>query len=394
MLKKLPIILLIVMALSAMIQNHIPYDIKSGIFALSLTIKSILIFSLPLLIFLLIFKTASQLAKGASKVILLILTMVIISNFCSTFLSFGVGSLLYKCDISLSMPQQQKELEPLWTISLPSLISNSLALIAGAFLGVISSLTDKPWVHQFKTLSEKIVSWLLKFFMFIIPIFVTGFIIKLAHDQILSTILKEYASIFLIVGVSQIIYIFFLYLFANQVKFSLAISSLKNILPAAFVGFGAMSSAAAMPLTLIGAKKNARHEDISQSCIPATVNIHLIGDCLAIPIFAFAVLKNFQIPDPSFFTYTLFAAFFVMAKFSVAAIPGGGIIVMLPVLESYLGFTPEMLSLITALYILFDPVITFSNVLGNGAFVQVLDKMYNKIFVKKTKTFQNLQKNV
>jgi Na+/H+-dicarboxylate symporter len=383
MLKKLPIILLIVMAISAMTQQYIPYDVKSGIFALSLTIKSILIFSLPLLIFLLIFKTASQLAKGASKVILLILSLVILSNFCSTFLSFGVGSLLYKCDFSLSMPQQQKELEPLWTISLPSLISNSLALVIGAVLGVISSIADKAWVHHFRSLSEKVVSWLLKFFMLIIPIFVTGFIIKLAHDEILTTILKEYASIFLIVGASQIIYIFFLYFLSNQFKLSLALSSLKNILPAAFVGFGAMSSAAAMPLTLIGAKKNARHEDISQSCIPATVNIHLIGDCLAIPIFAFAVLKNFHVPEPRIFTYTLFAAFFVMAKFSVAAIPGGGIIVMLPVLESYLGFTPEMLSLITALYILFDPVITFSNVLGNGAFAQVVDKIYNKIFQTK-----------
>jgi Na+/H+-dicarboxylate symporter len=34
-----------------------------------------------------------------------------------------------------------------------------------------------------------------------------------------------------------------------------------------------------------------------------------------------------------------------------------------------------MLSLITALYILFDPVITCANVLGNGAFARMVDKL-------------------
>lgn len=64
--------------------------------------------------------------------------------------------------------------------------------------------------------------------------------------------------------------------------------------------------------------------------------------------------------------------YFVLAKFSVAAVPGGGILVMLPILEAYLGLNGEMLSLITALYLLFDPVITCANILGNGAFAQGL----------------------
>lgn len=88
------------------------------------------------------------------------------------------------------------------------------------------------------------------------------------------------------------------------------------------------------------------------------------------------MLKNYGIDEPSFINYLLFAFYFVLAKFSVAAVPGGGILVMLPILESYLGFNAEMMSLITALYILFDPVITSSNVLGNGAFSMVIEKVY------------------
>ena len=47
---------------------------------------------------------------------------------------------------------------------------------------------------------------------------------------------------------------------------------------------------------------------------------------------------------------------------------------MLPILETYLGFNADMMSFITALYILFDPVITCANVLGNGAFAKMVDR--------------------
>ena len=134
-----------------------------------------------------------------------------------------------------------------------------------------------------------------------------------------------------------------------------------------------MSSAASMPLTIIGTEKNAKNKDLVHTVVPATVNIHLIGDCIAIPCFAFAILKNFDIAQPDVATYFMFSIYFVIAKFSVAAIPGGGIIVMLPILEQYLGFNSNMLSLITALYILFDPIITSANVLGNGAFAKIID---------------------
>jgi len=51
-LKKRPLFLLIVIALSALTQQYIPLEIKSFIYAVSLTIKAFLIFVLPALIFL------------------------------------------------------------------------------------------------------------------------------------------------------------------------------------------------------------------------------------------------------------------------------------------------------------------------------------------------------
>jgi Na+/H+-dicarboxylate symporter len=71
----------------------------------------------------------------------------------------------------------------------------------------------------------------------------------------------------------------------------------------------------------------------------------------------------------------IFALHFVVAKFAVAAVPGGGILVMLPILEKYLGFTPDMLGLITAVYVLFDSFITGCNVAGNGSFAIIFDRI-------------------
>ena len=165
-----------------------------------------------------------------------------------------------------------------------------------------------------------------------------------------------------------------MYFLLSNCKLRGLFNSIKNMLPAAISGFSTMSSAASMPLTIIGVENNTKLKDLARSVVPATVNIHLIGDCFAIPILAYAVLKNYSMVEPSLVQYIIFAVYFVLAKFSVAAVPGGGVIVMLPILEAHLGFNAEMLSLITALYILFDPVITCVNVLGNGAFAKMMDK--------------------
>ena len=97
---------------------------------------------------------------------------------------------------------------------------------------------------------------------------------------------------------------------------------------------------------------------------------------------ALAIMSTFGLPFPDLTTFMIFASYFVIAKFAVAGIPGGGIVVMIPILEKYLGFSPEMSGLITAIYILLDPLNTTANVLGNGAFAILT----TNIFKKKRKT--------
>ncbi len=372
----MPFILLFCIAISMIGNAWIPLSVKSVLYALSLSIKSVLIFLLPIIIFALLFRAAVQLSRYATKIILFIIAAVCCSNFFSTMISHLIGCWVYTFDLSLTLPDTVHELVPAWSLALPKLIPTDLAMLAGVLLGIILPRMRPLYVAQLSYLLNNIVSRLLKFFTYIIPLFVIGFVIKLDYEGVMSIIIRDYATILVVIAVTQFSYISIMYLIANNGKVHRTMQTILNMLPATITGFSTMSSAAAMPLTIVGTEKNTHNVDFARSIIPATVNIHLIGDCFAIPIFAYAVLKTYSISSPTFVTYLIFAAQFVLAKFSVAAIPGGGIIVMLPILERYLGFNSEMMSLITALYILFDPVITSANVLGNGGFAMLMDKLY------------------
>ncbi len=375
MFHKMPFILLAIILSVQLAGDLIPIHYQSILYGLSLSIKSFIVFFLPLVVFGLLFKTAVSFASHASKIILAMLAMICASNFISTLLSYSVGTLAYKMEISLNLPNEGLALQPAWNIAFPKWIGNDYAMFLGLILGILLGKFMPALSNQLSLKLERLVQKILQVILYLIPLFITGFIIKMQHDQLMMYIARNYFIIFFLVATAVFTYIAFLYFLANRFSVPNTIESLKNMLPAAIAGFGSMSSAAAMPLTILGAEKNSKNKELTRSIIPMTVNIHLMGDCFAIPIFAFAILKSLGVSEPSFVNYLMFASYFVMAKFSVAAVPGGGILVMLPILETYLGFNAEMLSLITALYILFDPVITSANVLGNGGFAMIVEKL-------------------
>lgn len=388
MFRKMPLILLFLIVAVVLVDPFLSYTFKSILYGVSLSIKTLIIFFLPFIIFGLLFKVAANLAQRATKIIFLILACVCLSNFCSTLVSYAVGSWVYQFDLPLVTPENLRSLEPYWALSLPKLIPNDKAMFLGLILGVLLSLLKPMWASRISHYLEEIIARILASLTFLIPLFVIGFVIKLQYDGVMTRIVEDYAFIFGIIAAAQFSYIAFLYLILNRFNIRTFLGCIQNMLPATIAGFSTMSSAAAMPLTIMGAEQNSKNPDLVRSVIPATVNVHLMGDCFAIPIFAFAILKNYGIAEPTFFTYLIFSFYFVLAKFSVAAVPGGGILVMLPILESHLGFNGDMMSLITALYILFDPVITSANVLGNGSFSLAIGKLTSELKIFGSKVEQ------
>lgn len=370
----MPIVLLLIILVLGGVHSWIPVPIQSILYGLSLSIKSVIVFFLPCIIFWLLFKAASGFARSASKVILTLFAAILVSNFLSTMIGFGVGKIAYQFNLSMPFPKEGTGLQPAFALSLPQWIGNDLAMGTAILLGVVLGRYRPGLASKMSVWMEWGTGWMLRGLLYVIPLFLTGVFIKMYHDRVVGSIVQNYGLVFGTIACFVFGYIAIVYFIASRNAGIPFRQSIKNMLPAAVAGFGSMSSSAAMPLSILGTEKNAKSSELARSIIPATVNVHLIGDCFAIPIFTFAVLKSFGLEEPTLLKYLQFASFFVLAKFSVAAVPGGGILVMLPILEAYLGFNSTMLSLITALYILFDPIITSANVLGNGGFAMNVSK--------------------
>jgi Na+/H+-dicarboxylate symporter len=263
--------------------------------------------------------------------------------------------------------------------SLTPIISNDFTLLAGVVFGIFCAQIKHKKITRLLKIAEAFVGYFFKILLPLMPLFIFGTALKLDHDGMISMIVSEYFIVALIFLLSCCGYILLQLFFVAGCSFKKEAEYLKNLLPAVIAGFGTMSSIAALPLSVSAAEKNSSDKNNARVIVPCTVNIHLVGDCFFIPFMALAILFRFGREIPDILTYLTFSLYFVAAKFAVAAVPAGGIIVMLPILQNYLGFDSEMLGLIMAIYVLFDPFVTGCNVAGNCSLAIIFDKVVNRL---------------
>ena len=145
--------------------------------------------------------------------------------------------------------------------------------------------------------------------------------------------------------------------------------------PAGLTGFSTMSSAMTMPVTLTCTEETTKDRHFTDLIIPSTANIHMLGDDLTIVMTALSLLAISGHSHPDLLTFIPFVLAFCLAKLSCVGIPGASVLVVLPVLQNFLGFTPEMISVLTTIYILQDSFGTAANVMGNGAFALLIQRI-------------------
>lgn len=380
--------LILLLAAVFLLGDQLPLQTKTGFYTLSVFLKEGLLLVLPVIIFTCLFNTLLANKAYAFRFILILSLMVIVSNFMSTFVGYFTSQIalphlnLSSVNTELTANTPLNDLTALWPIvidpwQMKAWFTNQGALLLGLVFGLLCSVFSSPRIEK---TAERLQSWvnffLTKLFIPILPLFVLGFILKIQHEGKFSVIFTTYAPIFALIMLTNVLYILVLYFLAAKLNIKKMMQAIKNMLPAGLAGFTTMSSMATLPFTIKAAERNvsAHNQATVRAVIPATVNIHLIGDSIAITTMALGMLLAFGYAFPPFAQFWEFAQFFVLAKFSVATIPGGSIIAMLPVLEKTLGFSGEMLGFIMAVYVLFDPMITAMNVVGNGAFAMLFTR--------------------
>lgn len=383
----LPFVVLTLFVCTFFFGDLLSVDAKKELYSVSLFLKDVIVFLLPLVIFSFVMNGVLSLKGDSLKIILLLVPMICLSNFSGFWVSYiFTAPLLETGVITISKLTSHKVLEPAWALSLKPLVKNDVSLISGIVLGMCGIFFRVKFIQAISVKLSVVSNFILKKIICpFLPIFVLGFIVKMQHEGTLGLIMKEYSLLLAVVAVLAYGYMFTVMFFLSSRDIKATFCKFKNLLPGVLIGLCSMSSAAAIPSTITGSEKNLHDKNIARFVVPATANMHLLGDCFAIPIIGLALMVSFGYPFPTFSQYLVFSLYGVVAKFAAAGIPGGSAIIFVPIFESIFGFNPEMLTAITAIYLLFDPIATSSNVFGHGMFAILFEKTYVKMFGKRKK---------
>ena len=391
MLKKLPVQLIICILFAFLVGDYVSLPATQFFYALSCVLKEVILLVLPFVVFSYIAVAILSLEQNAPLLLATILGLVCASIFIAVFASYGVGLVVlpFLHDGQISDLSTLKEtVTPLFSLSFPCIMGSDKAMLLGLVYGLVFSFKRNETMTRIPFILRQGVTLFLKYvFIPLLPLYVFGFVLKMHYEGNLSTLFTNFGQVFILSCLLIITYLGVLYFIAGRGNLKQTFSYIRTMFPAGLTAFSTMSSAATMPVTLEATEENLKDAPYAQLVIPTTVNCHLLGDALGVPLLGMAVLHLSGFPFPVFESFFIFAAYFCLAKFSTAAVPGGGVLVLLPVLQSHMGLTPEMASLVATIYILEDSIFTGSNVMGNGAFALISHKIVQKLgLLKKTIT--------
>jgi len=393
--KSLPVQLILCLIVGLALGTHIPLGIVDVLFTISCLIKDLLMYALPFVIFSYMWAALSAFGNRGFALILLTFLLIVAANTITLLTAYGVGSLILPTIIDGSITRLATDgadtVSSLWSLPDWQYIKPVHGMAAGIFFGIVTMLTHSPVLRE-KSLRMRdlATAGLKKGFIPVLPLYVLGFVMKLSRDGDLGNLMHGYAHTFLFICVLIAVYLVFWYFVGSYFNARKCIASIREMLPAGITGLTTMSSSAAMPVTLDATEKNIDDRDFADFIVPTSVNAHLAGDGLSITITAMALLLMSGHGLPAWPVFLLYTFHYSMVKFSAAGVPGGGVIVILPVVRDYLGLDEATTSLLATIYLLQDPILTSANVMGNGAFAMVTHRLLKPLLRKESVRESNL----
>lgn len=378
----LPVQLVAVILFVFTIGSYIPLPLLKTCYTFSLLFKELLNFTLPFIIFSFVLTGILSFRKNAPLILMILMAIIVVSNAFVAFTSYAVARMTLSsvaCEVDSASLAVSRVLEPYYFPYLPPMIRSEYMLIIALVLGVVGTFIRVPKfefaLHRMKRFIELVVNSL---FIPLLPFYVFGFLLKIQYEGTMGTLFGNYGPTVLLIICVQLLYLLWFYLLSAGFNINMAVNYIKTAIPTYLTAFSTMSSAATIPVAVEAATKNTGNEDLSTMAIPIMANIHLLGDSIVTSLLALVTLLIFKSCIPTFAAYMTFVFYFCTAMFAVSGIPGGGILVMLPILKTQLGFTAEMQTVITALYFLLDSFGTAANVMGDGALIIIFNKVLRK----------------
>ena len=379
----LPAQLLIVILAAVSVSSLVSLEFVRAAYTFSVIFKDVLAFFLPFVVFAFILGAIVSFEKNASKVLSILLGLIFVYNISAACVAYTIGTFFLSrgnWNMNIQDLVLNTQVEPFFRFTIPNLVRPEWALIAAIILGIICSFIQNKKIEnkiiKFKDIVENSLTALL---IPLLPLYIFGFLLKISYEGTFVTLFQNYGKAFLLLIGSQTIYLIWMYSISNGFNLKKIISTIKNMLPAYITAFSTMSSAATIPVSIDGAYQNTHNKKLSNLAMPIMANVHLLGASFSTPLLSLVTLKLFTGAIPDFSLYIKFIFYFGTSMFAVSGIPGGGILVVTPILISMLGFNSDMIDVITTLYMLQDPFGTAANIMGDGALVLVVNKILKKL---------------
>ena len=269
---------------------------------------------------------------------------------------------------------------PLVALQMPLIVRTELVLIFSVVAGIIFCYYPVPVLESAIWRLKNSVDWLLKRVIIpVLPLYVLGFLLKIRYEGVLVSLMEYYGGTIISIAVMQLVCLLFVYLLAARANVRRFFSMISNAIPSYLTAFSTMSSTVTVPVSITCAKKNGIHSALADVAMPILANVHMLGDSIGIPSLALITKLLFTGSLPSFIDYTVFIMYFCVTMFASSGIPGGAILVMIPILISHLGFTTDMITIITTLFLMLDSFGTAANVMGDGALVVIVQRLLRRI---------------
>ena len=322
-----------------------------------------------------------DLGKKAGKLLAVTTVLAYGSTIVSGSLAFFTNSILLKkilpagAALAEGSHPEAGLLSGYLTVDMPPIMGVMTALLMAFIIGigiaVVEGTTLKNFMNEIQTIVEKIITNIIIPFL---PLYIAGIFANMTYAGEIIKIMSVFAKVFGIIIILHFVILLVQYTIAGTLAGANPLLLIRKMLPAYFTAIGTQSSAATIPVTLNQTKENGVNEGIADFTIPLCATIHLSGSTITLVSCSMAVMMLHGMP----ITFSGMFGFILMLGVTMVAapgVPGGAVMAALGLLESMLGFGPELTSLMIALYLTQDSFGTACNVTGDGAIAIMVNKI-------------------
>ena len=348
-------------------------------------------FVIPLIILGFVAPGIGDLGKKAGKLLAVTTVLAYGSTIVSGSLAFFTNSILLKkilpsgAALAEGSHPEAGLLSGYLTVEMPPIMGVMTALLMAFIIGigiaVVEGTTLKNLMNEVQTIVEKIITNIIIPFL---PLYIAGIFANMTYAGEIVKIMSVFAKVFGIIIILHFVILLVQYTIAGTLAGANPLLLIRKMLPAYFTAIGTQSSAATIPVTLNQTKENGVNEGIADFTIPLCATIHLSGSTITLVSCSMAVMMLNGMP----ITFSGMFGFILMLGVTMVAapgVPGGAVMAALGLLESMLGFGPELTSLMIALYLTQDSFGTACNVTGDGAISIMVNKIAGFKLVKREK---------